>query len=176
MVELVVVDQRVEAIRAAVPEVPDEGAVVEELGVLLEELIAQPFFECFGFAALESGGGDKGVFVEAAEGGGQELAEARKWHRRWDAGELLGRACGALGCDLRAMAQSERIDQRDKDARDLLLYFLWERGDYRGGEIGRVFRLGESPVSRRARMAKEKLEKDRKLRARFEKIKSLIKV
>ena len=74
------------------------------------------------------------------------------------------------------MAQSERIDQRDKDARELLLYFLWERGDYRGGEIGRVFGLGESSVSRRAKMAKDKLGKDGKFRARFEKIKSPINV
>ena len=55
-------------------------------------------------------------------------------------------------------------------------HFLWERGDYRGGEIGRVFGLGEPSVSRRARMAKDKLAKDRKFRARFEKIKSLINV
>jgi len=54
--------------------------------------------------------------------------------------------------------------------------FFWERGDYRGGEIGRVFGLGESSVSRRARMAKDKLEKDGKVRTRFEKIKSLINV
>ena len=53
---------------------------------------------------------------------------------------------------------------------------LWERGDYRGGEIGRVFGLGEPWVSRRAIMAKDKLEKDRKFRARFEKIKSPINV
>jgi len=116
----------------------------------------------------------KGLWV--SKEGETKAAEARKWHKRWDAGELVGRACGALGCDLRAMAQSERIDQRDKDARDLLLYFLWERGDYRGREIGRVFGLGESSVSRRARMAKDKLEKDGKFRAGFEKIKSLINV
>jgi hypothetical protein len=93
----------------------------------------------------------------------------------WSRDSLEG-ACGALGCDLRAMVRSERIHQRYKDARDLLLYFLWERGDYRGGEIGRVFGLGESSVSRRARMAKDKLEKDGKVRTRFEKIKSLINV
>ena len=58
----------------------------------------------------------------------------------------------------------------------MLLYFLWDGGDYRGGEIGKVFGLGESSVSRRARMAKEKLEKDKKFRGRFEKIKSIIKV
>ena len=71
-----VVDQGVEAIGAAVPEVPDKGAVVEELGVLLEELVAQPVFEGFGFAALEPGGGDEGAFVEGAEGRSEELTQA----------------------------------------------------------------------------------------------------
>ena len=71
-----VVDERVEAIRAAVPEVPEEGAVVEEPGVLLEAFVAQPVFEGFGFAALEPGGGDQGAFVEGAEGDGEELAQA----------------------------------------------------------------------------------------------------
>ena len=76
VVEPVVVDQGMEAIGAAVPEVPDEGAVVEELGVLLEELVAQPVFEGLGFAAFEPGGGDERAFVEGAEGGGEELAQA----------------------------------------------------------------------------------------------------
>jgi len=43
----VVVDQGVEAIGAAVPEVPDKWAVVEELGVLFKKLVVQPVFERF---------------------------------------------------------------------------------------------------------------------------------
>lgn len=38
--EAVVVDKGVEAIRAPVPDVPDEGSVVEGLAVLLEEAVA----------------------------------------------------------------------------------------------------------------------------------------
>ena len=45
MVELVVVDQAGEAVLAAVPDVPDEGAVVEPLAVLLEEAVAEPVVE-----------------------------------------------------------------------------------------------------------------------------------
>ena len=93
VVESVVVDQGVEAIGAAVPEVPDKGAVVEELGVLLEELVAQPVFESFGFAALEPGGGDEGAFVEGAEGGGEELAQAGSGGllavERWEADDAV---------------------------------------------------------------------------------------
>jgi putative transposase len=100
----------------------------------------------------------------------------RNWPGKWDAGEFVKRACGALGWDLQAMSPSRRISQREKDARDLLLYLLWERGDYRGKEIGEVFGLGESSVSRRARMVREKMERDRKFRAKCGKIKSIINV
>lgn len=45
VVEPVVVDQAGEAVLATVPEVPDEGAVVEPLAVLLEEPVAEPVVE-----------------------------------------------------------------------------------------------------------------------------------
>ena len=41
-VQLVVVDQRAKAVFLAVPDMPDEGAMLEALGVLLKELLAQP--------------------------------------------------------------------------------------------------------------------------------------
>src|SRR3954453_8639395 len=42
LVELVVVDQSREAVAAAIPDMPDEGAVVEQPAMLLEEAVAQP--------------------------------------------------------------------------------------------------------------------------------------
>jgi len=77
VVQLMVVDQGVETIGATVPEMPDKGAVVEELGVLLKKLVAQPVFEGFGFAPLESRGGDEGAFVKGAESSGEELPQTR---------------------------------------------------------------------------------------------------
>ena len=41
-IELVVVHQGAEAVLESVPDMPDEGAVLEAPGVLLEELVAQP--------------------------------------------------------------------------------------------------------------------------------------
>ncbi|MFZ9937165.1 MAG: hypothetical protein ACO3JG_08895, partial [Luteolibacter sp.] len=48
-----------ETVRATVPEVPDEGAMVEELAVRLEKLVAQPVFEIGG---LGTGGGEELAF------------------------------------------------------------------------------------------------------------------
>ena len=44
-IEPVVVDERREAVLAAVPDVPDEGAILEHLAVRLEELVAKPGVE-----------------------------------------------------------------------------------------------------------------------------------
>ena len=41
-VELVVVDQGREAVTQTIPDVPDEGTVLEQLAVLGEELLPQP--------------------------------------------------------------------------------------------------------------------------------------
>ena len=68
MVELVIVDQGVEAILAAVPEVPEEGALMEQVAMLLEEVVAQPVFK-IGF--IRAGGGYECAFVELAQGFGQ---------------------------------------------------------------------------------------------------------
>ena len=44
--QLVIVDQGVEAIaRPAIPDVPDERAMMEEFAVLLEEVVAQPMLQ-----------------------------------------------------------------------------------------------------------------------------------
>ncbi len=73
VVELVVVHDRAEAVLAAVPNVPEEGAVVKQLGVLLEELVAQPVFQSRRFCA---GGGENFALIEAAQSRSQESTKA----------------------------------------------------------------------------------------------------
>ena len=54
--QAVVVDERVEAVAASVPDVPYEGAVVEESTVLLEEAVAEPVVNGGRGLALINGG------------------------------------------------------------------------------------------------------------------------
>jgi hypothetical protein len=82
----VVVDQGAEAVLLAVPDVPDEGAVVEELAVVLEEGVAEPLLDGGrGLLVLvELGGGGEELVLPrvappprlAPEGGGEEAAQA----------------------------------------------------------------------------------------------------
>jgi len=76
VVELVVVHQRREALAVPVPDVPDEGPVVEQLAVLLEEGVAQPLLQG---AGVSDGGEQVGERLRVPVGGvgrGEEIGEA----------------------------------------------------------------------------------------------------
>jgi len=72
--------------------------------------------------------------------------------------------------------QSRRISVADKDNRDLLIFCLWETGVYPNREIGNLFGLNYSSISRRARITNERLKKKRKLNKKYRQLKLLIKV
>jgi len=55
------------AIRAAVPEVPDKWAVVEELGVLLKNSSRSQSSSVLDLLPLSPSGGDEGVFIKGAQ-------------------------------------------------------------------------------------------------------------
>jgi len=60
--------------------------------------------------------------------------------------------------------------------RDLLIYLLWSTGWYNNQEIGNLFGLGYSSISRRVTIMKSKMSKEEEVNKRLEEIKSLIKV
>lgn len=81
VVELVVVDQRGKAVFEAVPHMPDEGAVVEALGVLLEEFFAQPHIQALAGAVgpgqqLVEDGGAPAAGLHGFPGCNQQLQQA----------------------------------------------------------------------------------------------------
>ena len=54
-------------------------------------------------------------------------------------------------------------------------YFLWETGLCKDSEIGVLFGLRYSSVSRRGHMVRARLERDRVFKGKYEKLKSMIK-
>jgi hypothetical protein len=53
---------------------------------------------------------------------------------------------------------------------------LWEKGIYKGKEIGDLFGLGYSAVSRRVYIVREKMEGDSRIKKEYEKFKLIIKM
>jgi len=89
---------------------------------------------------------------------------------------ILSRAAGVMNSNVEAFRRTLRISKSQEEDRDLLIYLLWETGQYKNLEIADLFGLGYSSVSRRASLLRSKLEKDQKLKNRYEHIKSLIKM
>ncbi len=52
---------------------------------------------------------------------------------------ILNKALEILGFDINAARQSKKIDQNDKDHRDLIIYLLKQTGRYSNNEIGDFF-------------------------------------
>ena len=83
-----VVDQRVEAVAATtVPDVPDEGTMVKQLAVLIEEAIAKPIIEAVAAHIREKLGQNANI-PEVTEGRSQQTQQPILGRRlaphRWD--------------------------------------------------------------------------------------------
>ncbi len=105
-----------------------------------------------------------------------ELPSQKLLEKDVDIDTVLSKAAGVLKCDINRFRRSARISQTDKNNRDLLIYISWQLGVATNQQIGERFGLTYSAVSRRAKVAKEKLNNDRELNRKYQQIKSLIKI
>jgi len=58
----------------------------------------------------------------------------------------------------------------------MLIYVLWETGCYKGHEIGCLLGLGYLSVSKRVGIIEYRINKERELRKRYDRLKSLVKL
>ena len=71
---------------------------------------------------------------------------------------------------------SLRIFEPHRDNRDLLIYLLWETGLYKNQEIGELFGLTYSSISRRVNITRSRTSNDNKFKQQFKQPKSQIKM
>jgi len=105
-----------------------------------------------------------------------EMPQKRQVLRETNPEKILKKAAKVLKCDTDDFLQSSRISDSNKLNRDLLIYLLWSSGWYSNQEIGRLFGLGYSSISRRVTIMKSKISKEDEINKRLKEIKSLIKV
>ena len=89
---------------------------------------------------------------------------------------ILSQAAQIFGYNLKRFRRSARISNADRDIRDMLIYLLWEIGQYTNQEIGGLFGLGYSSISQRVKMFKLQLRENSDLAQRYNLIKSQIKM
>ncbi|MGD2029706.1 MAG: transposase [Desulfobacterales bacterium] len=106
----------------------------------------------------------------------EELPQLNRVLKDKDPAKLLKRAAKAINFDLKKLGQSNRIFQKDVQDRDVLLYFLRGTGLYTNKQIGELFGLTYSAVSRRASIVKSKISKPSEMKRKYSLIKSIIKV
>jgi len=90
--------------------------------------------------------------------------------------KLLRSLSGVLGCDLELFRGSLRIPGKDKAARDLMIYFLWQTGLFTNQKISELFGLSYSSVSRRVGIFREKFRVDKTFKKEYDGISVLIKM
>ena len=64
------------------------------------------------------------------------------------------------------------VEKKNRDERDLLIYALWEKGWYTNQDIGDIFDLTYSAVSRRVTKVKERIARDKGYHNRYRQVKS----
>ena len=80
-----------------------------------------------------------------------------------------------LQCDLEKIKDCARISESDKLNRDILLYWLWQESNYTNLQIGELFGLTHSSVSRRVTIIRKKVALEQNFLRQIETIKSQIK-
>ena len=90
--------------------------------------------------------------------------------------KLLRSLSCVLGCDLELFRESLRIPEKDKVARDLMIYFLWQTGRFTNQKISELFGLSYTSVSRRVAIFREKLRVDKTFKKEYDRISALIKM
>ncbi len=120
-------------------------------------------------------------FVEAIKAGylptapHKEIPHQKKVARDMDPAVLLEKAATVLKADLERFKNSGKVSGQDVLDRDLLLYLVWQLGHQTNQQIGDLFGLTYSAVSRRISIFKNLIRQDNQVRKKLEDIKSIIK-
>ena len=106
----------------------------------------------------------------------KEIPHQKKVARDIDSGVLLEKAATVLGADLKRFKNSGKVSAQDVLDRDLLLYLVWQQGHQTNQQIGDLFGLTYSAVSRRVSIFKNLICWDKVAREKLERLKSKIKI
>jgi REP element-mobilizing transposase RayT len=93
-----------------------------------------------------------------------------------DVNQIIAKAAGFLGCDVGDFKQAARVSPVRVLDRDLLLYAVWQLGVRTNSQIGELFGLTGSAVSKRMAILKSKATDNKSIRKKIMEIKALIEI
>ncbi|MBT8352594.1 MAG: transposase [Deltaproteobacteria bacterium] len=106
----------------------------------------------------------------------QEIPQQRDLSKSIDPIAQLNEAARLLDCDLNRFKRMPRISKADRDYRDLLVLSVWKAGALTNVEIGNLFGMTYSSVSRIVKSIRLRMERDHDLKEKFYTIYSQIKM
>ncbi|MBW2605118.1 MAG: hypothetical protein JRE28_12520 [Deltaproteobacteria bacterium] len=79
------------------------------------------------------------------------------------------KAAKIVQIDIDKCVHAKRLHGIDKHKRDLIIYFLWNKGITTNEKIGRLFNMS-SAISHCVKIFNEKMDKDKKVKNQFERL------
>jgi len=104
----------------------------------------------------------------------KEQPQQKDTFRSADPRIIIKKAAAILDCDPDEFIVSGRVYGAKKTNRDLLMYLIWEYGVYTNEEIGNLFHVTYSSVSRNISLIRKRFIKDKALKQLYNKYKSQI--
>jgi putative transposase len=105
-----------------------------------------------------------------------DLPQQKQMAKDIDMEYVLKKSAEILQLDLDKCIQAKRLHGIDKDKRDLMVYFFWNKGIMTNEQLGRRFEISHSAVSHSAKRFKKKMMNDKKTKRQFDKFNSQFKV
>ena len=107
-----------------------------------------------------------------------ELPQHNSLFREFEPEILLKEAAGMLKYDIEGIRNNQRIRLRgkEKEKRDMIIYLLWKTGRLSNREIGDLFGLTYSMISRSVKEINGRIAHDKKLKEQYLSLNSLFKV
>jgi hypothetical protein len=90
--------------------------------------------------------------------------------------DLLKTSAEILQVDLDKCIQAKRLRGTENYKRDLILYFLWNKGLMTNEQLGSLFNISHSAVSHSVKIFKEKMINDKKVKNQFDRFISQFKL
>ncbi len=106
----------------------------------------------------------------------RDIPQQRLLVKEVDLNQILSKAAGFLGCDLDQFKKTPRVSSSCAIDRDLLLYAVWQLGARTNSQLGEIFGLTGSAVSKRMAVLKCKAGDDELIRERLTEIKTIIEI
>jgi REP element-mobilizing transposase RayT len=104
-----------------------------------------------------------------------EVPQQKRLAKNVDVERVLSQAANLLGCDVEEFRRGGRVSPGRSLERDLLLYLIRQMGVLTDQQLGGMFGLGYSAVSRRAGVFKAKLLESSALQRKLAQLRSIIK-